>query len=126
MSAVFISYSRHDLAFVRRLHAALDALSRNAWVDWQGIAPTAEWMAEIRRGIDGADALLFVISPSWLASDVCAQELEHAVQQGKRLVPVVCLDAPAAQVPAALAKLNWIFPRFAASAVGRASISPSR
>lgn len=111
MTAVFISYSRQDQGFVHRLHEALTALDRDAWVDWKGIAPTAEWLAEIRRAIDGADAALFVISPAWVASQICGQELEHAVQQGKRLVPVLWRDAPSGSVPEALAKLNWVMLR---------------
>ena len=84
---------------------------REAWVDWQGIAPTAEWMLEIQRAIDAADAALFVISPSWVASNVCREELNHAQLQGKRLIPVVCRDTPAASVPDALARLNWVMLR---------------
>jgi hypothetical protein len=38
------------------LHEALAARQRDAWVDWQGIAPIAEWMAEILRAIVAADA----------------------------------------------------------------------
>jgi len=33
----FISYSRHDEAFVRRLYDALGERERRAWVDWKGI-----------------------------------------------------------------------------------------
>ena len=111
MTAVFISYAREDQHFVQRLYAALDGMGRDAWVDWQGIAPTAEWMTEIRRAIDGADAALFVISPDWVASHVCGLELAHAVQQGKRLVPLVWRDAPEGSVPEALARLNWVMLR---------------
>jgi len=108
---VFISYARGDAAFVRRLHEALAAEDRDSWVDWQGIPPTAEWMSEIRRAIDAADASIFVISPAWVASAVCRSELDHAASQGKRLVPVVCSDAPYGSVPEPLAKLNWVLMR---------------
>jgi len=112
MADVFISYAREDHAFVQRLHAALAARQREAWVDWQGIAPTAEWMAEILRAIDGADAAVFVLSPSWIASRVCAEELAHAAGRRKRLIPIVCApldeDAP---VPDVLARLNWVLMR---------------
>ena len=35
MADVFISYSRRDQAFVRRLHDALVAAGRETWVDWE-------------------------------------------------------------------------------------------
>jgi len=109
MAAVFISYSRKDIAFVRRLHAALGAQGREAWVDWEGIPPTASWMKEIVTAIDSAAAFVFVMTPDSLASPVCQRELAHAVAQNKRLIPIACVDMAAASVPESLATLNWIF-----------------
>jgi hypothetical protein len=43
MAGVFISYSREDQEYVRRLYRALATAHRDAWVDWEGIPPTAEW-----------------------------------------------------------------------------------
>ena len=63
MADVFISYSRKDKDFVRDLHEALAARERDTWVDWEDIPLTAEWLAEIYAGIEGADAFVFVISP---------------------------------------------------------------
>ncbi len=106
MTPVFISYSRRDQPFVRQLAARLKAAGRESWVDWEGIPPSAKWMDEIRAAIDGASAMVFVISPDSLASAVCAQELEHALAVNKRLIPVVA--RPASPVPPALAELNWV------------------
>ena len=44
MADLFISYSRKDQPFVRRLSDALVARGRETWVDWEGIAPSAKWM----------------------------------------------------------------------------------
>jgi len=44
---VFISYSRRDKEFVARLHEALDSHGKQAWVDWEDIPPSAEWLREI-------------------------------------------------------------------------------
>jgi hypothetical protein len=35
MAEIFISYSRKDSTFVRRLHNAFAAENREAWVDWE-------------------------------------------------------------------------------------------
>src|SRR5262249_57373146 len=96
----FISYSRTDQELVRRLHDALRRRGRDTWVDWQGILPTEEWMAKIRVAIDAAQAFVFVISPASIASAVCGQEIDHAVAQNKRLIPVIALDIEAARAPA--------------------------
>ena len=53
---VFISYSRDDDAFVRRLYHALSEKERRAWIDWKGIPPTADWMAELYAAIQSVKA----------------------------------------------------------------------
>jgi WD40 repeat protein len=109
MTDVFISYSRKDSEFVRTLQAALAAEGRDAWVDWEDIPLTADWRAEIQAAIEGAESFVFVLSPDSLASRVCADELGHAVANNKRLLPVIRREVDAAEVPEALARLNWLF-----------------
>ena len=109
MSDVFISYSRRDIDFVRHLFDQLKARDREAWADWQDIPPTADWLAEIYRGIEAADSFLFVISPDSVASEICILEIEHAVKHNKRLVPVVWEESD--DVHSALSAYNWIFLR---------------
>jgi WD40 repeat protein len=109
MPDVFISYSRRDLEFVQRLHASLVASGKEVWVDWQDILPTAEWLEEVFEGVESSDNFLFVISPDSLTSDVCARELGHALEQHKRLVPVLRRDADRQPMPESLAARNWTF-----------------
>lgn len=107
--SIFISYSRRNTDFVRRLHEGIVAHGRETWVDWQGIPPTADWMREIHSAIDAADAVAFVLSPDSIKSTVCRQELEHAIAQNKRLIPLVCQEVDPGQTPPAVARLNWVF-----------------
>ena len=104
---IFLSYAREDEAFVRRLHGALAKANRAAWVDWTGIPPTAEWLQEIYSAIESTHAFAFIISPDSVASEVCKQEIAHAVEQNKRLIPLVYRDAH--PIPEDLARLNWIW-----------------
>ena len=92
MSDVFISYPRRDIDFVRHLFDQLTTHDREAWADWQDIPPTADWLAEIYRGIEAADSFLFIISPDSVVSEICTLEIEHAIQHNKWLVPVVLHD----------------------------------
>ncbi|WP_285472922.1 toll/interleukin-1 receptor domain-containing protein [Actinoplanes sp. NBRC 101535] len=107
-STVFLSYSRKDAATVRPLHDALVARGREMWVDWTGIAPTADWMQEIVRAIERADAVLFVVSPDSLDSRTCREELAHAVAAGKRIIPVLVRDVDGTGVPEHLGRLHWV------------------
>ena len=109
MPDVFISYSRADQPFVRRLHAALDTLGLEAWVDWEDIPPTAEWMGEVRAAIEGSDTFIFVISPDSVRSPVCTREIGHATALGKRLVPIVYRPVDPEGVAESVRSRNWIF-----------------
>jgi hypothetical protein len=110
MADIFISYSRKDKEFVRTLHQALSQSQRSTWVDWEDIPVTAEWWKEIEAGIEGADTLIFVISPDSVASKVCYQEVEHAARCNKRLFPIVRREGFAVeQVHEALQRHNWLF-----------------
>jgi hypothetical protein len=111
MADVFISYSRKDKAFVQRLDEALRQRGREAWIDWEGIRATEEFMQAIYAAIEGADTFIFVLSPDSVSSVICGKEIAHAVAQNKRMVPLVARDINAAEVPEALARLNWIFCR---------------
>lgn len=127
---LFISYSRRDEAFVRRLYDALGEHDRRAWVDWKGIPPTADWLAEVFAAIESAENFVFVISKASLASEVCAREVDHAVKCRKRLVPLVWGQIEDEKVPAELRRLNWIvcrndeeFPRASSSLLEALSLN---
>lgn len=110
MADVFISYSRKDKEFVQVLHQALVESKYDAWIDWQDIPPTADWWAEIEAGIEAADAFIFVISPDSVISRVCNREIEHAVNNHKRIVPVVRHSrVNSAEIHKALRQHNWLY-----------------
>lgn len=109
MTEVFISYSRKDTHFVKQLHAALKESNRETWVDWEDIPLTADWWQEIKDGIEAANAFVFVISPDSVISKVCRQEVDHAVNHNKRLIPIVYRIAEDKAIHPALVKHNWIF-----------------
>src|SRR6516225_9954540 len=88
MAQVFISYSRKDKDFVRKLGDALAEQKREAWVDWKDIPLTAEWQQEIFTNIEAAENFIFVISPESAASANCKREIDHALANNKRMVPI--------------------------------------
>lgn len=107
MADLFISYSRRNTDFVRRLYDGLIENDINAWVDWEGIPPTADWLAEIYTAIESANTFIFVISPDSVSSEVCGLELAHAVKNNKRLIPLLHIESR--NVPKVLAAINWIY-----------------
>ena len=111
MSDVFISYAREDSDFVRRLQGHLLERNREVWVDLDEIPPTADWLDEIKRAIEAAEAFVFVISPDSMSSEICQKELSHAVGHHKRIMPLVVREVDSRLVPEPLAERNWIFMR---------------
>jgi hypothetical protein len=67
---VFISYSRQDLAAVETLRDALIAGGVEAYLDVHDIAPGEPWRERLGRLIEGADAVVFALSPASVASDI--------------------------------------------------------
>lgn len=88
MSDVFISYSRKNLTFAEELFEELKQQNITAWVDWKEIPSGAGWWDEITRGINAASTFVFLMSNDSLSSAVCALELAHAIENGKRIIPV--------------------------------------
>jgi hypothetical protein len=56
-----------------------------------------------------ADAVVFVISPNSVASDVSGWILDEAIRYGKRIVPVVAKRVPDYQIPPQVSRLNFIW-----------------
>ncbi len=111
MTDVFISYSRREKVFTQKLFDALIALGRDVWADWDDIPAASDWDAEIKEGIEKTELVLFVLSPEWLKSNECRKELDHALKMGKRLLPILHIMVDPKEVPAELAKINWIYMR---------------
>jgi WD40 repeat protein len=102
----FLSYSRRDGEAAVRLAELLAERGKDVWVDQQDIPASSRWRDELARAIEVSDAVIALVTPAWLASENCRQEMEHADAAGKRIVPV--LGAPVDRVPDALAARQWV------------------
>lgn len=116
MSDVFVSYAREDSDVVARIAQALRSSGKSVWIDEEGIESADRWRKALEEAIDAADAVVVVLSHHWVESGPCRDELAHAAEAHKRLVPVVVEDAPRADmgaalgpVPEELAELDWVF-----------------
>jgi hypothetical protein len=108
MAEVFISYAREDQGFARDIHAELQKVNRDTWIDWGSIPDSAKWRAEISAAIEAADNFLFVISPDSVKSWMCGQEVSHAVANNKRLITVLYHSVETKELLPALAEIQWI------------------
>src|SRR5512134_2158060 len=111
MAKLFVSYSRRDSVVARQLIESFRSIQQDVWVDWESIPPAVDWLEQIFRGIEEADAFIFLISPDSIASEVCKVEINHAAKNNKRIIPVVLRDVHPKDTPESISKLNWTFMR---------------
>ncbi len=105
---VFISYSRADSDFARKLNDALMEVGKLTWFDQESIASGEDFQQEIYRGIENCDNFLFIISPASVNSPYCADEVEYAHKLNKRFVTIVYQQVPPQDLHPVLAKIQWI------------------
>jgi WD40 repeat protein len=105
---VFVSYSRADSDFARKLNDGLQRQGQRTWFDQESIALGADFQQEIYKGIEASDHFLFILSPSSVRSQYCASEVEHAAKLNKRIVTVRHQTVEAAELHPELAKVQWV------------------
>ena len=105
---VFISYSRVDSDFARRLNEALQLQGKTTWFDQESIPSGTDYQQEIELGIESSDNFLFIISPQSIKSPYCADEVAYAQKLNKRIVTVLHKQVSSEELHPALAKIQWI------------------
>jgi len=106
---VFISYSRSDLEFVQQLVPALEALHYAITIDTTDVFGAELWKDRLSQMIREADTVVFVLSPASAKSEVCAWEVEQAVDYRKRIIPIVARPLDNVSPHETLKNLNYIF-----------------
>jgi hypothetical protein len=106
---VFISYSRKDIDAAENLRQRLIDAGLDAFLDRHDIVKGEPWRDRLRGLIEGADVIVFMISPDSVASEICAWEVNEAELRAKRVFPVVARDVEDALIPQRLQRLNYTF-----------------
>ena len=99
MPDVFVSYSRRDSEFVRRLADSVSERGKEVWLDTEGIADAEVFPEAIKRAIEQSDAFVFVITPASVQSAYCENEVDYAREMQKRIVPVLRDPVPDGELP---------------------------
>jgi hypothetical protein len=107
-ASVFISYSRDDLAFADQLDAALKLAGFDTRID-RTMPGGDEWEKRLIAFIRDADSVVFVLSPSSASSKWCEWEVNQAVENGKRILPILCRPLEGVSPPPKLASLNYVY-----------------
>lgn len=113
-SDVFISYGRKESRFFAgRLAARLAQNGNEVWIDQRDIPLAIDFQEQINDGINRADNFIFIIAPHSIYSDYCRKEINLAIEQHKRIIPVVHIepynDALMNAMHPVIRKLNWLY-----------------
>ncbi len=108
---VFISYARRDLPIAERLREELTAAGFDAFLDVHDIQPGEPWQDRLGALIATAEKIVFLISPTSVASEICGWEVDTAEGQGKSVLPVVIRDTELNRIPGRLRRLNFLYLR---------------
>src|SRR5258706_14459423 len=86
---VFFSYAREDAGFVLRLANDLRSSGIDLWIDQLDITPGERWDSAVESALKNAPCLLVVLSPASVGSQNVMDEVAYALENNKRVVPVL-------------------------------------
>lgn len=95
---VFISYAHEDAKAAETLAAALEARGLAVWIDREGIL-SGSWKEKVTRGLNGARALVLLLTPKALASEAVQKELSFAADKKVPIIPVQQKEIPDKDLP---------------------------
>lgn len=112
-SDVFVSYRRKNVEFAKQIVQSLNADGREVWIDWEDIPPgSTSFSDDIKRGLEGADAFICILSPDYMQSTYCVDlEMGYAIQLKKKIIPIVLekFDDYIDKLPDTVKGINWIY-----------------
>src|SRR5258708_3494375 len=93
MTKIFMSYSRQDIDFVRRLASSLDDLGVELWLDIEDIPAGMKWSTAITQGLRLSDLMILVISPESMTSTTVEDEWQYFIDKKKPIIPILLRPA---------------------------------
>jgi hypothetical protein len=105
MTQLFISYSRKDIAFARKLAGDLEKAGYSVWWDITDLRGGDDWVRVIPEAIETSDFVIVVLSPDSTASEWVRKEYTQALSLRKRIIPIMLRTTA---VPFSLNTINYI------------------
>ena len=105
MQKIFISYSRKDIDFARKLAGDLEKAGYDVWWDISDLQGGDDWIRSIPTAIAASQFMLVVLSPFGVESPWVQKEYTQALSLRKKIIPLMLETA---SVPFALNTINFI------------------
>jgi hypothetical protein len=105
MTQIFISYSRKDIGFARKLAGDLEKAGYTVWWDITDLRGGDDWVRVIPEAIETSDFVIVVLSPDSTVSEWVRKEYTQAISLRKRIIPIMLRTTG---VPFALNTINYL------------------
>jgi len=108
MTQVFLSYSEVDISTMLHVREILLRESITVWTNQTDIQTGEVFEEAIKRGIEQADNMVYLISTDALTSYYCQKELDYAVSLNKRIIPLLIKPTDLEQISPIIRGLQFI------------------
>lgn len=105
MQKIFISYSRKDTDFVRKLAGDLEKAGYDVWWDITDLRGGDDWVRQIPSAIEASQFVIVVLSPNSIASEWVEKEYTQALSLRKKIIPIMLVPC---NVPFSLNTINYV------------------
>jgi hypothetical protein len=105
MEKVFISYSRKDIDFARKLAGDLEKAGYDAWWDITDLRGGDDWVRTIPAAIAASKYMIVVLTPDSIESEWVRKEYTQALSLRKKIIPIMFVPC---SVPFALNTINFV------------------
>ena len=105
MTQVFISYSRKDIKFARRLAGDLEKAGFDVWWDVSDLKGGDDWVRFIPAAIEASQYFVVLLSPNSIQSEWVEKEYSYAIRHRKKIIPAMI---KLCAVPFSLHTINYV------------------
>ncbi len=105
MQNIFISYSRKDIDFARKLAEDLEKAGYDVWWDITDLRGGDDWVRSLPAAIESSQFFIIVLTPNSIKSEWVQKEYTQALNLRKKIVPLMFEFC---NVPFALNTINYV------------------
>ena len=105
MDKIFISYSRKDTDFVRKLADDLETAGYDVWWDITDLEGGDDWVRKIPDAIASSQYFVVVLTPNSIESEWVRKEYTQALSLRKKIIPILLTPC---NIPFALNTINFV------------------
>ncbi|MEM9007320.1 MAG: TIR domain-containing protein [Cyanobacteria bacterium P01_F01_bin.86] len=108
MTQVFLAYAQADTEVMQNIRRSLLRQGFTIWSNQTDILSGEAFQRAVKRGIEAADTLVYLLSPDSLQSKYCQSEFNYALALKKRIIPILVRPLTSTVTHTALAALQYI------------------